>query len=135
MRRFADILSLNGDGTARILIYKHKKCTGCGSCNVQVPGSVLVAANPIGAVPGDLVDVRILKQASVKEFLFTYVLPLGLFVAGYLLGQVIWPAGTGPQSVLLAFVLLAAGLAVYFRFKKNYKPVFHAKILKIKPVE
>lgn len=87
------------------------KCSGCGAAKQTV---ILTARNAIGARVGDMVVVssdssRVLKAAAVL-----YMLPLVLFLAGYLVGENLW--GRGVLLGLVGIVLGIALVKLYDRF-------------------
>ena len=80
---------------------------------------VFTASNPLGARPGELVTVESATGPVLKAAAVLYMLPLVLFIAGYLLGMQ-WKLGglTGG----LAFVLSIGLVIAYDRLvmkKKN----------------
>lgn len=138
MRKMADVLEVTGMDTAKIMLYKHKKCHGCGSCNKHMhPGSVLPASNPIRARQGDMVDVNVHKKFSVTEFSIVYLLPVAAFFGGLLAGTALIPGRSGGAfAVGLAFVLLFASIVVNVVYKKKYHPDYTVSIIKvIRPAE
>ena len=58
------------------------KCSGCGSSKQTM---VLTAKNLIGAQPGDLVVMSSESSSVLKAAAVLYMLPLLLFITGYLL--------------------------------------------------
>lgn len=138
MKKMADVLDVIDQSTAKVMLYKHKKCSGCGSCNKHMhPGSVVDAFNPVGAQKGDMVDVNVIKKFSIKEFLVGYVLPVASFFAGLLLGGMLFPGMNGGGfTVILAFFLLAVSIAVNVRYRRSFKPEYSVTIIKrIAPAE
>ncbi len=132
MKKLAEVLSCNDDGTAKIVLYKHQKCSGCGLCNRSMhPGSVIIAENPVNAGEGDMVSVDLHKQFSMVPVIFKYILPLVMFFGGLGLGMLLFPDDKGGwKAVLLAFVLLIISLVVAFVFQNLYRPNYKAKIIK-----
>jgi positive regulator of sigma E activity len=138
MRKMADVLEVIDNDTAKIMLYKHKKCHGCGFCNKHVhPGSIFPAFNSIRAKQGDLVDVNVHKKFSVTEFSIVYLLPVAAFFAGLSAGSILIPGKSGGAfSVGLAFVLLFASIAINVVYKKKYHPDYTVSIVKvIQPAE
>ncbi|QOX63339.1 SoxR reducing system RseC family protein [Anoxybacterium hadale] len=138
MKKMADVLDVIDQSTAKVMLYKHKKCSGCGSCNKHMhPGSIVDAFNPVGAQKGDMVDVNVIKKFSIKEFLVGYVLPVASFFAGLLLGGMLFPGMNGGGfTVILAFFLLAVSIAVNVRYRRSFKPEYSVTIIKrIAPAE
>lgn len=138
MRKSADVLEVIDKDTAKIMLYKHKKCHGCGSCNKHMhPGSIFTAANPVHAKQGEMVDVNVHKKFSVTELFVVYLLPIAAFFGGLFLGSLIFStAGSGAASVGLAFVLLAAAIIVNVIYRKKYNPGYTVTVVKIiRPAE
>jgi positive regulator of sigma E activity len=138
MRKMASVLEVFDKDTAKIMLYKHKKCHGCGSCNKHMhPGSVFSASNAIRAKEGDVADVNVHKTFSLTEFSIMYLLPIVAFFAGLMIGTLLFPGKSGGAvSVLLAFLLLLGAIAVNFIFRKKYHPNYTVSIVKvIQPAE
>lgn len=132
MRKSADVLEVIDQDTAKIMLYKHKKCHGCGSCNRHMhPGSIFPASNPAHAKPGDVVTVNVQKRFSAAEFFIVYLLPVASFFAGLFLGTALFGKSGGAAAVGLAFVLLLAAIVVNVIFKKRYHPNYTVSIVKI----
>jgi positive regulator of sigma E activity len=138
MRKLADVLEVFDKETAKVMLYKHKKCHGCGSCNKHMhPGSIFTAANPAHAKQGEMVDVNVHKKFSITEFSIVYLLPIAAFFGGLFLGTLIFSGKSGGAvSVVLAFVLLFAAIVVNVIYRKNYHPNYTVSIVKIiRPAE
>ncbi|HVI39372.1 MAG TPA: SoxR reducing system RseC family protein [Anaerovoracaceae bacterium] len=138
MRKMADVLEIIDKDTAKVMLYKHKKCYGCGSCNKHMhPGSIFAAANPAKAKQGEMVDVNVHKKFSITEFSIVYLLPILSFFGGLLLGSILFPGKSGGSaSVVVAFVLLFASIIVNVIYRKNYHPNYTVSIVKrIQPAE
>ena len=138
MRKMADILEVTDKDTAKIMLYKHKKCHGCGFCNKHMhPGSIFSASNPIKAKQGDMVSVNVHKKFSMAEFSIVYLLPVAAFFGGLIAGGVLIPGESGGAfSVGLAFMLLLASIVVNVVYKKKYHPDYTVSIAKvIQPAE
>ena len=138
MIKSADVLEVIDQGTAKVMLYKHKKCHGCGSCNKHMhPGSIFEAANPAHAQKGEMVDVNVHKKFSVIEFAIVYVLPILAFFGGLFIGSLLFPGLSGGSvSVGIAFLFLIAAIIVNVFYRKSYHPVYSVKIVKrIMPAE
>lgn len=138
MRKAADVLEVIDKDTAKIMLYKHKKCHGCGSCNKHMhPGSIFDAANPAQAKQGEMVDVNVHKKFSLTEYFVVYLLPVAAFFGGLFLGSILFPGKSGAAvSVGLAFILLIVSIIVNVIYKKNYHPQYNVSIVKvIRPAE
>jgi sigma-E factor negative regulatory protein RseC len=103
------------DGTAMVIHVRESACSGdchkCSGCGAAKETILLKAENPIGAVRGDLVKLESATGPVLKAAAVLYLLPLGLFFLGYLVGQVLW--GRGGLVGCLAFAL-AIGLCVCY---------------------
>ena len=71
---------------------------------------IAVAENPIGAKPGELVVVESQSGPVLKAAAVLYMLPLVLFIAGYLLGMQ-WKLGGLIGALAFA---LSIGIAVAY---------------------
>lgn len=80
------------------------KCSGCGAATQKM---LLTAHNPISAQPGDMVVLTSETKTVLKAAAVLYLLPLVLFLAGYLAGESLWGKG-----VLMGVVGLFLGLAL-----------------------
>lgn len=80
------------------------KCSGCGAATQKM---LLTAYNPISAQPGDMVVLTSETKTVLKAAAVLYLLPLVLFLAGYLAGESLWGKG-----VLMGVVGLFLGLAL-----------------------
>lgn len=132
MRKSADVLEVIDQDTAKIMLYKHKKCHGCGSCNKHMhPGSIFPASNQAHAKPGDMVSVNVHKKFSAAEFSIVYLLPVAAFFAGLLLGTALLGKSGAAATVMLAFMALLAAIVVNVGYKKKYHPDYTVSIVKI----
>jgi len=138
MRKSADVLEVVDKNTAKVMLYKHKKCHGCGSCNKHMhPGSVFEAENRAQAKPGEMVDVNVHKRFSLIEFGIAYLLPIAAFFGGLFLGSILFPGQSGGAATVgLAFLLLLSAIVINVIYRKNYHPHYTVSIIKvIRPAE
>lgn len=138
MRKMADVLEVIDNDSVKIMLYKHKKCHGCGACNKHMhPGSIFEASNTVRAGQGDLVGVNVHKKFSILEFSIVYLLPVAAFFGGLLAGSVLTPGKSGGAfAVGLAFILLLASIVVNVIYKKKYHPDYSVSVVKvIQPAE
>ena len=79
------------DGTADVIRIRESACSGdchkCSGCGAVQQAMIFQARNPIGARPGDLVTVESATGPVLKAAAVLYLLPLVLFIAGYLVGM------------------------------------------------
>jgi len=133
MRKTADVIEVTGSETAKVMLYKHKKCTGCGYCNKAMhPGSIIEAANQAGARANDKVSVIVRKKFNILEFLIMYILPTVMFFAGlYVGGGLIKLGGPDFIGILTGLIFLLVAIALYFKTKHKFLPQYSAKIVKV----
>ena len=91
MQQQVRVLSNNADGSAQVVCVRQSACSGdchkCSGCGAVEQAMIFTARNPIGARPGDLVNVESDTGPVLKAAAVLYMLPLVLFVAGYLIGM------------------------------------------------
>ncbi len=99
------------DGSAEVLRVRESACSGdchkCSGCGSSQQTMVIRADNPIGARVGDWVVIEAKSGAVLKAAVMLYIVPLVLFVAGYLLGEHLWQSG-----ILFALAGLLIGLVL-----------------------
>ena len=87
------------DGTAQVVLIRESACSGdchkCSGCGAAKETITFVAADPIGAKPGDVVTVRSDTAPVLRGAAVLYVLPLVLFLVGYLVTMSGWGGGAG----------------------------------------
>lgn len=110
MTQLVRIRQLNPDGSAEVILIRQSACSGdchkCSGCGAAKETMIFIAKNPIGARVGDLVNVEAESGPVLLAATVMYMLPLVLFFAGYVIGD-IWKLGA-PVGCL-AF---AAGIAL-----------------------
>ena len=123
MQQLVKVLTCAPDGTAQVACLRQSACSGdchkCSGCGAVEQTMIFTARNPIGARPGDTVTVESATGPVLKAAAMLYMLPLVLFIAGYLVGMQ-WNLGALIGG--LAFVLSIALIIAYDRFvmqKKN----------------
>ena len=117
MEQLVRIRQVYDNGTAQVICIRESACSGdchkCSGCGAARETILLTADNPIGAKPGDLVNLRSETGPVLKAAAVLYVLPLVLFFAGYALG-----AGLNRSGALwgcLAFALSIVFIIIYDR--------------------
>ena len=87
------------DGTARVVHIRESacsgdchKCTGCGAAKESI---TFIAHDPIGVRPGDVVIVKSDTAPVLRGAAVLYVLPVVLFLLGYLVTMSGWGGGAG----------------------------------------
>ena len=123
MQQLVKVLTCAPDGTAQVACLRQSACSGdchkCSGCGAVEQTMIFTARNPIGARPGDTVTVESATGPVLKAAVVLYMLPLVLFIAGYLVGMQ-WNLGALIGG--LAFVLSIALIIAYDRLvmqKKN----------------
>ena len=135
MQQRVKVLSCEPDGMARVSVLRQSACSGdchkCAGCGAAEQTMIFTAINSIGAKPGDLVTVESASGPVLKAAAILYMVPLVLFIAGYLIGMQ-WKLGglTG-----LAGFGLGVGLAiVYDRLVMKKKNTVYTIIGWAKPI-
>ena len=104
------------NGTAQVVRIRESACSGdchkCSGCGAAEQKMLFLAQNPIGARPGDLVIVSADSAPVLKAAAMLYILPLVLFLAGYIGGMYLNMAG---WLGALGFLLGIAAVVVYDR--------------------
>lgn len=123
MEQLVKIVSAEPDGSARVMLVRQSACSGdchqCSGCGAAQETVFFTARNPIGAVSGDLVLVQTQTGPVLKAAAVLYMLPVVLFIVGYLVGMR-WQLGG--LVGLLAFALSIGLIVAYDRLvmkKKN----------------
>ena len=123
MEQTVRVRRLLPDAMAEVICIRESACSGdchkCSGCGAAKQTMLLTAKNPIGAQPGDLVVVSSESKSVLQAAAVLYLLPLLLFLAGYLLGESLWQRG-GLVSIACTLVGVAL-IKVYDRrlSKKN----------------
>lgn len=90
------IRQINADGTAQVMVVRQSACSGdchkCSGCGAAEETVIFTANNPIGARPGDFVNVEASSGPVLLAAAVMYILPLVLFLVGYGVGS-IWRFG------------------------------------------
>ena len=122
MQQRVKVLSCEPDGMARVFVLRESACSGdchkCSGCGAVQQKMIFTARNPIGARPGELVTVESETGPVLKAAAVLYLLPLVLFIAGYLAGMQ-W--GLGGLLGALAFGLSIAIIVAYDRLVMKKK--------------
>ena len=111
MQQLVKVLSCEQDATARVMYIRESACSGdchkCSGCGAVQQKMIFQARNPIGARPGELVTVESATGPVLKAAAVLYMLPLVLFITGYLVGMQ-WSLGglIGALAFALSIVLI-----------------------------
>ena len=112
MEQLVRVKQVYENGTAEVICVRESACSGdchkCSGCGAAKETILLTADNPIGAGPGDLVNVRSESGPVLKAAVVLYMLPLVLFFAGYAAGAALGLSGGlfGGLAFLLSIVLI-----------------------------
>ena len=110
MEQLVKVQRCNPDGTAWVLHIRQSACSGdchkCSGCGAVQESMVFTANNPIGAKPGDVVTVQTKSGPVLAAAAVLYMLPLGLFFGGCLLGS-LWG-----KSLLFGGIGFGLGIAL-----------------------
>lgn len=117
MEQLVRVVKTNDDGTAQVIHVRESACSGdchkCSGCGAVQQKLLLVARNPIGAKPGEMVTVQASSGPVLAAAAMLYMLPVVLFFLGYLAGTLLWQQGGLTGCV--AFALGIAAAVVYDR--------------------
>ena len=109
MEQTVRVRRLLPDGMAEVIRIRESACSGdchkCSGCGAARQTMILTVPNSIGAQPGDLVVLESSSKVVLGAAAVLYLLPLTLFVAGYLLGEHLWQRG-----VLISLMSFLLGL-------------------------
>ena len=127
MEQLGRVRKAYADGTAQVLLVRESACSGdchkCSGCGAAKETLLVLAENPIGAVPGELVRLHSDTAPVMKAAAALYMLPLVLFFGGYFLGDALW--GMGALMGCLAFAAGIGGAVAYDRLvAAKKKPVY-----------
>ena len=115
MERLVRVREVYEDGTALVICIRESACSGechkCSGCGAVKQSMLFRAVNAIGANPGQLVTVTAESAPVLRAAAVLYLLPVLLFVLGYLLGAAGWDAGALCGGIGF---LLGIGLAVMY---------------------
>lgn len=85
------------DGMAEVSKVRESACSGdchqCAGCGAARETVVLRAKNPVGAKAGDVVKIESASSPVLKAAAALYLLPILLFLCGYVLGENLWGKG------------------------------------------
>ena len=88
-----------------------EECAGCGVSGVSVYAKAL---NTVGAQPGQKVVVESDTKKMLKIVSFVYLIPVVLFLAGYLITLALTPSVAVQYTVAVAGAVLGVVLAVWY---------------------
>ena len=112
----AIVKQLVGEGVAQVSLLRQMECGlhcdgACAGCSQKPPQEILaLAANPIGARPGDVVEVEPSMGQGMAAPVAVFLLPCVGLGVGYALGQALLrlgevaALGTGALGLVLGFV-------------------------------
>ena len=111
MEQLVRVRNVFPDGTAEVLLVRESACSGdchkCSGCGAAKETIFLTAVNPIGAKPGDVVNVTSESGPVLLGAAVFYMVPMLLFLVGYYIGADLWSLGgiTGVVAFVLGIVL------------------------------
>lgn len=127
MEQLVRVKEVCSDGTATVIHIRESACSGdchkCSGCGAAKEAILLRAENPIGARPGDFVNIHSASGPVLKAAMVLYMLPLVLFFLGYLAGAL--TLRMGGLTGILGFAL-GIGLAILYDRKvgRTQKPEY-----------
>ena len=117
MEQLVRVVRCDADGTAQVVLVRESACSGdchkCSGCGAAKQTMFVTAQNPIGAPAGSVVTIQSESAPVLKAAAMLYMVPLGLFLLGYILGAELWQLGGLVGG--LAFALGIVGAVMYDR--------------------
>lgn len=114
------------DGTAEVFVVRESACSGdchkCSGCGAAKETVIFSAGNPIGAQPGDLVNVETQSGPILAAAAVLYMVPLLMFFVGYFIGDLF---GCGGVVGGAAFGLSIGLIMMYDRFFAKKKEILY----------
>ncbi len=118
MEQVVRVQKIFEDGTAQVLRVRESACSGdchqCSGCGAAQQKMLIRCQNPIGAQPGDMVVMQVESAPVLKAAVMLYILPVALFIGGYLVGEWLWHNG-----ILLSLAGLIAGFAMVRAYDRH----------------
>ena len=115
-------------------------CSAKGACSAMGGSKDMTVEvmNPIGARAGDRVELALPEGSFLKASVVTYLIPLGGFGLGAVLGQILGPrwgwSADGLSGVLsLIGLALAIVLVTWFNRRLSVREAYIPKIVRILP--
>ena len=101
--------------TAKVRLEAHLSCEKCGMCMGGQPRQALVTAkDPLGVGVGDVVEVELAPEKSLKAALIVYLSPLLFLFVGITLGTALTPASRNKEAYAAVAGLASASLGFVF---------------------
>lgn len=127
MTQTVRVQKLLDNGNAQVVHVRQSACSGdchkCSGCGAVQEAMTLIARNPIGAKPGDMVVIESQTGPVLAAAAMLYVVPLVLFFLGYLIGSLQWDKG--PLCACIAFALGIAVSVLYDRIAVKKKQIVY----------
>lgn len=115
MEQIVRVSRLLPEGRAEVIRVRESACSGdchkCSGCGAAKQAVILTVENPIDARMGDTVVISSDTGPVLKAAAVLYLLPLLLFLAGYLLGAMLW--NQGAVTGVAALILGVAAIKLY----------------------
>lgn len=115
----AIVKELVGEGVARVSLLRQMECGlhcdgACAGCGQKPKEEILaLASNPVGAVPGNVVEVEPMDGHNISTSIIVFLLPCVGLGLGYVLGQSLFHLGD-LAAMGTAVLGLAAGFVPAF---------------------
>lgn len=127
MEQTVKVRNTLGNGMAEVIRIRESACSGdchkCSGCGAQSETMILTVHNPIGAKAGDMVVIESATGPVLKAAAMLYILPVVLFLLGYLVGENLW--ALGPVFGILGIVLGLVLVKLYDRhLQKKKDPIY-----------
>lgn len=106
-------------------------CAGKGFCNVQGKQYTAVNSRNLELKPGDDVEVYLPPGKTIFSGFMVMMVPLLLFVLGYILASSFFEAGNDLLHALGGFIGLALGFLIAYGYGKQQKSRSQPEILRV----
>ena len=126
MRKKATVDRVLPDGRAELLVRRESACSGdchkCGGCGGVEQVLRLMAKDTVGVQKGDIVYVESDGRVVLKGAFLLYLLPLALFLIGYLVAMSLhgWAFAVGCGGFLVGLI----PAVLYDRYVKKHPPEY-----------
>ena len=106
-------------------------CEECAGCGVSGSAVHARAANPIGARPGQKVVVQSDTKKLMNAIMVVYLIPVVLFLAGYLIMLALGFSVTLQYTVAIIGFVISIGLAIRYDRKVRERGGINFRIVRL----
>lgn len=110
------------NGMAEVEVRRISGCGGsCSSCggSCDVPSIIVKMENPLGAKPGDYVEIKGQSNAIIKYALIVYMIPFFMLILGIIMSTILLKSSGVNSYELYSFLIGIVFLGVSFLILKR----------------